>query len=206
MLADYSQLHMEIAKAISGKPSSRDKDGGKAIGSGGFGCVFRPALRCEGKKSQQPPKGTISKLMSKEDAEEEIQEVKRAYQVVKTIPNFEKYFAVTDYGLCQPAKLRPTDKVHFDTVCEPSLGFTSRQFDKSRKNHELLSIWSPDLGTDLSNVIEKMFDRAVPTPQSQKSLHNGLAKLLRHLAQLLDKGISKLSEHNFYHSYVKPEN
>jgi hypothetical protein len=37
------------------------KHGGKVIGSGGYGCVFRPALRCNGTRKRASK--TISKLM-----------------------------------------------------------------------------------------------------------------------------------------------
>jgi hypothetical protein len=36
------------------------KHGGKVIGSGGYGCVFRPALRCNG--TRKSVSKTISKL------------------------------------------------------------------------------------------------------------------------------------------------
>jgi hypothetical protein len=36
--------------------------GGKVIASGGYGCVFSPALKCEGTTKRE--KGKISKLMT----------------------------------------------------------------------------------------------------------------------------------------------
>ena len=41
---------------------NRVKIGGKVIASGGYGCVFNPALRCKGKNRV---KNKISKLMTK---------------------------------------------------------------------------------------------------------------------------------------------
>ena len=42
------------------------KNGGKVIASGGFGCVFSPALKCEGKNSRG--KNRILKLLTKKHA------------------------------------------------------------------------------------------------------------------------------------------
>ena len=36
-------------------------NGGKPIGSGGFGCVFRPALKCS--KSNTRKKNTVTKML-----------------------------------------------------------------------------------------------------------------------------------------------
>ena len=35
----------------------RQKNGGKVIASGGFGCVFRPALMCKGQTIREKDKG-----------------------------------------------------------------------------------------------------------------------------------------------------
>ena len=47
--------------------------GGKVIGSGGFGCVFDPALKCEGSSKREPKK--ISKLMTNKHAIKEYEEI-----------------------------------------------------------------------------------------------------------------------------------
>ena len=38
-----------------------NKEGGKVLASGGFGCVFTPALKCEGSTSRSREKNKISK-------------------------------------------------------------------------------------------------------------------------------------------------
>ena len=43
--------------------------GGKVIGSGTYGCVFKPPLMCE--DDTERPKNYISKVMNKRNAEEE---------------------------------------------------------------------------------------------------------------------------------------
>ena len=50
------------------KNSKRTIKGGKVIGSGGFGCIFKPALKCKNKDRQN---NKISKLMKKKYAVKE---------------------------------------------------------------------------------------------------------------------------------------
>ena len=44
----------------------KNDKGGKVLASGGYGCVFTPALKCEGAKKRET--GKISKLMTENKA------------------------------------------------------------------------------------------------------------------------------------------
>ena len=59
--------------------------GGKVIASGGFGCVFSPALKCQGKKTRG--KNRISKLLTKKHAISEYNEIKNFKKKLDKIPN-----------------------------------------------------------------------------------------------------------------------
>jgi len=50
------------------------RKGGKAIASGSYGCVFRPALKCKS-DGDEKQKNSVSKLMYNEDANEEMDEM-----------------------------------------------------------------------------------------------------------------------------------
>ena len=50
-----------------------NKQGGKVLASGGFGCVFKPALKCVGKNKRDKDK--ISKLMTNRHATDEYDEI-----------------------------------------------------------------------------------------------------------------------------------
>ena len=54
-------LKKNINKSNKKRTLKRKIKGGQAIGSGGFGCVFRPALACKGKS--RPEGNIVSKLM-----------------------------------------------------------------------------------------------------------------------------------------------
>ena len=48
------------------------KYGGKVIASGGYGCIFRPALKCV---DEQRAKGQISKLMTLKNLDNEYNDI-----------------------------------------------------------------------------------------------------------------------------------
>ena len=77
-----------------------NKEGGKVLASGGFGCVFTPALKCEG--STRREKNKVSKLMIEKYAIQEYEEIKKYKKILETIPNHEDYFLVYDISICKP--------------------------------------------------------------------------------------------------------
>ena len=53
--------------------SQKKVNGGKIIGAGGYGCVFRPPLKCKGKPRTK--KRMVSKLMTVKHAKNEYEEI-----------------------------------------------------------------------------------------------------------------------------------
>ena len=82
----------------------RKINGGKVIASGGFGCVFSPALKCKGKTSRESNK--ISKLMTKKHAIDEYNEIEIIREKLEKIPNYGAYFLLSGINLCEPASLK----------------------------------------------------------------------------------------------------
>jgi len=64
------------------------QDGGKKIGEGGYGCVYYPAMDCEGKRERGKP--YISKLQVDGFAAKNEVYVGK---LIKNIPNYKRYFA-----------------------------------------------------------------------------------------------------------------
>ena len=56
-----------------GKTKKYRNIGGKVIASGGYGCVFNPALKCEGESKRSKDK--ITKLMTERHATQEYEEI-----------------------------------------------------------------------------------------------------------------------------------
>ena len=59
----------------------------------------------------------ISKLMFKEDAEDELREMDKIKAITSTIPNHEKYFLLSKFHSCIPKPLQGNDLDDFDKKC-----------------------------------------------------------------------------------------
>ena len=93
------------------RQKTRKKNGGKVIDSGGFGCVFKPALKC--KTAKHRTKG-ISKLGSSQDVNIEWEQLTKIKNLLKKIPNYKDYFLLSDITKCSPSKLTVQDKINFN--------------------------------------------------------------------------------------------
>ena len=95
------------------------RKGGAAIASGGYGCVFFPPLPCEKGSITKITsfKGkTVSKLMDKYDAKEEIDSVKSVYKALKTLPRVNDYF-LFPVEMCKPEYATESDLEGFSNKC-----------------------------------------------------------------------------------------
>jgi hypothetical protein len=95
------------------------KFGGKLIESGGFGCIFKPQLKCNPKyilagDNQYFGEKGITKLMKQKYGISEYNEIKRFIPILKTIRNYNDYFIISDYTVCKPAPLTRSDLIDFN--------------------------------------------------------------------------------------------
>jgi hypothetical protein len=79
--------------------------GGKVIASGGFGCIFEPALKCV----NGPSTGELTKLMTKKHAEDEYNQIQDFKKILENIPNYSEYFLIDGFSICQPKQLTNND-------------------------------------------------------------------------------------------------
>ena len=166
---------------------------GQAFTSGGFGCVFKPALKCKGEKKRTDG---VSKLMSVKNANEEFQELNKFTPIISTIPNYENYFLLKDINICQPAELTKSDLNKFNSVCS---NFYKKGYSEEGLNYQtslFRIINMPYGGKSIDMLInsKKTFDS-----QDINILNNSLIKLLY-------KGIIPMNERNLYHLDVKDSN
>ena len=102
-------------KRYKSSKSRTRKIGGSVLASGGFGCVFSPALLCKGQTKRK--RNTVSKLMTEKHALEEYHDISNIRDRVKTIPNYKDYFLVDDISVCTPKPLSAIDLSNFQIVC-----------------------------------------------------------------------------------------
>ena len=169
-----------------------EKKGGKVIASGGYGCVFSPALKCEGSTKRENNK--ITKLMTARHAKDEYDEIASIKEKLKDIPDYKDYFLVSDLTLCKPAKLEKSDLNSFKNKC------TALPKDKITKNNinesldKVLALNMPNGGIPVDDYI---YDNGSFT----KLLNTNNA-----LINLLQNGIIPMNAKNIYHCDIKDSN
>jgi serine/threonine protein kinase len=169
----------------------KNSKGGNVLASGGYGCVFSPALRCEGTTKRE--KGKITKLLTERHAKEEYAEIISIKEKLDEIPNYKDYFLIYDINLCKPEKLTKTDLKDY-SKCKALLKEKITDKNINKNLDDLLALNMPNGGLDVEDYIysngsfEKIY-----------KLHISLMKLLK-------EGIVKMNEKNIYHADIKDSN
>jgi serine/threonine protein kinase len=173
-----------------GNEKLKEKVGGEAIGHGGFGCAFRPSLKCKGVSQREPDR--VSKLMKKKYAEKEYAEITRFLPELKKVPNYKRYYIIDDVTICEPDDIIEQDLVHFSSECKPmkKMGITKENI--TSRLDELMILNLPDGGVDVGDYMDSdtfRFDK----------LNNMLIELLLH-------GIVPMNRMSIYHGDIKESN
>jgi serine/threonine protein kinase len=171
--------------------TNNNKQGGKVLASGGFGCVFKPALKCIGKATRD--KNKISKLMTNKHAKEEYDELLYVNNKLKTIPDYKNYFLIDDFTLCKPSKLTKDDlKNYRECGALEKEGITKKTINNQLD--KLLAINMPYGGITLEDFTINNKNYAQ------------LIKLNNKLLELLKNGILEMNKKHVYHSDIKASN
>lgn len=185
---------------------TRRSRGGKAIGSGGYGCVFRPALRCgEGTTSEPYDPSFVSKLMTVSDAREEAEEIERVMPILMRVPDRENYFAgMPGAHICSPpAPLTDQDKERFE-ICA---GLGQEGITADTVNDELgrlALITQPYGGIDLESAWFSASKKAGSATQAVYT--SGFRVINDALRRLLTKGIVPMNDLGLLQGDVKAPN
>ena len=174
------------------KNKQKYKKGGKVIASGGFGCVFNPALKCEGSTSRG--KNRISKLLTKKHALAEYDEIQKFKKKLYKIPNYQNYFLIDDFNICKPAKLDKSDLVSFKTKCSalPKDKITQENINTSLD--KVFALNMPNGGLPVDEFLLK------------NNSYKNIVKLNNTLIKLLNNGIIPMNKNNIYHCDIKDSN
>jgi serine/threonine protein kinase len=166
--------------------------GGKVLASGGFGCVFSPALKCEGETKRHT--GQISKLMSEKHATQEYEEINRLKEKLDKIRHFENYFLLYDATLCRPAKLATTDLTKFGSKCTALPKDKILRSNVNQNLDKLMSLNLPNGGLPVDDYIY-----ANGSYEKLYNVHTSIVKLLK-------KGIINMNKKFVFHCDIKDSN
>ena len=166
--------------------------GGKVLASGGFGCVFSPALKCEGEKKRHT--NQVSKLMSEKHATQEYEEINRLKEKLDKIRHFEDYFLLYDITLCRPAKLTNTDLTEYGSKCTALPKDKILRSNVNQNLDKLMSLNLPNGGLPVDDYIY-----ANGSFETLYIVHTAIVKLLK-------KGVIPMNEKFVFHCDIKDSN
>tara|TARA_B100001093_G_C26789619_1_gene998382 strand:+ start:552 stop:1763 length:1212 start_codon:yes stop_codon:yes gene_type:complete len=129
---------------------TRKKKAGRAVDSGGYGCLFIPQLECRNRK-KSTRKG-VSKLGINYDLESEWKQFIRIKKYLKKIPNYKKYFLIDNINKCIPAPLTTKDKENMSS-CGNLLRAGINEDNINQYLNKLIIINMPYGGINLHNII-----------------------------------------------------
>jgi hypothetical protein len=172
--------------------TNNNTKGGKVIASGGFGCVFNPALKCKGTTKRE--NGKITKLMTEKHATEEYEEINGIKKKLDTIQNYQDYFLVNNFKICKPEKLTKSDLENFNKKCSALTKSNIKQKNINENLDKLMMINMPNGGIPVDDYLYEngSFKKIYFTHVS--------------LVNLLKKGIVPMNEKNVYHADIKDSN
>jgi hypothetical protein len=166
--------------------------GGKVIASGGFGCIFDPALKCE--NTDVISSDQISKLMTVKHSKDEFKQIQKYKRILSVIPNYHNYFLLDNFQLCKPIALTKNDLNGYQKKCKAlkKKGINVKNINQSLD--QLLAINMPNGGIDVEKFTEEYFTTS------------NIIRLNNSLIQLLVNGIVPMNKLNVYHCDIKDGN
>lgn len=177
--------------------TNNNVSGGNALTSGGFGCLFKPALKCKNTKFNYDPT-LVTKLMTKKHALDEYNQIQIFKSILEHIPDYHKYFLVDGFSKCEPVELTNDDLKDFDKNCKAlkKKNFTAKNINNNL--NKILALNMPDGGIDVDDYIFSLKDKT--------TLAGIYMNLNISLANLLVKGIEPMNKSQLYHCDVKGSN
>lgn len=166
------------------------KKGGKAIDSGSYGCVFKPALKCKGKTRK---KG-VSKLMIEKNAMSELQLLEPIYRLMTIYPDIQKYVLIpTIQDVCIPDTLTSSDLSSFDSVCNRLYTYGYKKSTINSKLSDLRLLFMQDGGITVEEYIHDLHKEHI-------------YHVLKGLHDIYKKVIIPMNDNGFIHTDIKDNN
>lgn len=175
--------------------NKKNKIGGKVIGSGGYGCVFLPALKCNNSNmNNNQNELTISKVMDNEDADSEYKKINDFKNILKIIPNYEKYFMLNITEMCHPKHFSNDDLINYNSKCSELIRRGLKHENINNNLTKIKTINMPFGGNQIGKFIRQNYNSS------------DLIKLNNSLIKLLKYGIIPMNELNVFHADIKDSN
>lgn len=181
--------------SINKKSRSKTLKGGKVIGSGGFGCIFKPQLKCVDKPRSSKSENQITKLMKNKHATKEYNEILKFKNLLKGIPNYSHYFLLEGFSVCKPDNLTSKDLKNFDKKCSALKKIDITEANINSSLDQLTALNMPYGGIDVGKFIDEYWHHS----EKMIELNNSLLKLL-------ERGIIPMNRAGVFHADLKSSN
>ena len=187
-----TQKNIKIIKIKKTKKKGRGKSGGEALTSGGFGCIFKPALKCINDKDRT---NGVSKMSIIQHGKQEISEINKIKSRLSSIKNYKKYYLL-DIEMCYPDKLTNDDMINFDKKCDSLTRYNINKSNINSKLNNVSILNMPDAGIDLHTWLINNY-----------SISKDKIYLLNKIViKLLKNGIKQMNNVGVIHNDLKDKN
>jgi len=166
--------------------SQRSIKNRKVIGEGSYGCVHKPSLKCDKKHGRVNYKNKISKILSTEEAENEMKE----YNIIANIDKENGFFL----GKPVMCSVRQSEN-NLNAISKCEQGY---ELLKNINNESLLIM---DYGGENLDILSQEFNKMKKTKENKDIVKKFLGK-----AHRLFLGIQFLYKNNIIHHDMKPQN
>ena len=168
-------------------------NGGDVIGSGGYGCVFKPSLACSSDNKKLTSNQNITKLMIKKYATEEYEIIVDFKNRLNGIKNYDNYFLLKDITKCDNLKkMSKEDLKGYSSRCKPLIkrDITAKNINSSLD--KLSAITMPYGGIELNDFFQKNINN-----------YSAMRDIFDKLANLVNDGIIQMNNRYVYHGDIK---
>ncbi len=170
--------------------------GGELIGSGSFGCVFHPALKCENQTTIHGD--MVSKIFFGDDSKESANEEIKVDKLIKKIQGYQEWSYIWDKN-CLPQKFEKIIKTDHNIIkCLDEHHINESTFNKNRRMLQGLYAGKP-----FSIILENKFKNGSFT--NKKKFISYFYDIIR-LMKPLFLGLIKLYDNKLSHSDIKTDN
>ena len=159
---------------------------GDIIGAGGFGCIFRPPLKC--KSNKRVNRKNVSKLVTRKNGNEEYKTGRRILRLIKKLPKYKDYFLVDGITKCSPKRLPLSYTIKIGK-CIGMLGTSEMDIINQRISRSEFLILNIPYG---GNSLTKLLKRIQFSEFKKKKEHDSFCRLLDHLVELLLEAVVKM--------------
>jgi hypothetical protein len=176
---------------------SNKMTGSGSIGSGGYGCVFLPALSCETNINDDTNQHDkyVTKLMTNENANTEYRLIRSFDKRLGVIPNYTNYFLVSDISKCRPAPLTRRDMYAYDKQCKPLTKKNITRKNINQSLHKITAIRIPYGGDTIDDYWMSHINNRGEMETMIASMH-----------ALLIRGIIPMNHLGIHHGDIKSSN